>query len=386
MITHKKMIQTVVLIMSIVIVFIAFCPYIQASAFIAFSSSNGKRYSFSKDDLSLIYQSTKNFVKDSVDSNDSACYGNDWLIMDLARDDEPVPNDYLDSVIQTLETNNGNLHTNAYDYTNYARVTLALTSLGTDASNIAGYNLIEKVANLEEVQKQGINGIAYALLALDSGNYAFPEECSFTRKDYVKTILDAQLPDFGWDFAGKEADPDMTAIIIQALAPYYDSDTKVKEAVDAGLNTLSALQQGDGGFTTPDAGYAESSESCAMVILALLSLNIDPDKDERFIKNGLSPIDNLCSFAAEDGGFLHILDGRVNPLATDQCFRALVGYNRFKAGKTSFYDMTDQVSKQAQRKTKLPVPASSLLWIIPIVMCIAVIILIIRFKRRNTDQ
>ena len=56
MITHKKMIQTVVLIMSIVIVFIAFCPYIQASAFIAFSNSNGKRYSFSKDDLSLIYQ------------------------------------------------------------------------------------------------------------------------------------------------------------------------------------------------------------------------------------------------------------------------------------------------------------------------------------------
>lgn len=38
----------------------------------------------------------------------------------------------------------------------------------------------------------------------------------------------AQLDDGGWSLAGSTADIDMTAIAIQSLAPYYDSDAKLK--------------------------------------------------------------------------------------------------------------------------------------------------------------
>ena len=260
-----------------------------------------------------IYLATQANIISMMDKSENAVYGNEWFILDLARDDKDISPAYLQSVIDTITQKNGVLHTGNVDYTNYAKLVLTLSSLGIDATDVEGYNLVQMVSSFPLVEQQGINGVIYALLALDCQNYELDPPAdisvSITRDTYINAILDSQLPDGGWDWADKAADPDMTAMAVQALAPYYEKNEEVKLSIDTALQTLSNMQQPDGGFTTEDASFAESSESVAMVIMALTSLGINPTEDTRFIKNGYTTIDNLCTFAADGGGFKHTIDG-----------------------------------------------------------------------------
>lgn len=292
-------------------------------------------------DLMNVYQETRAKVASSMETKEQAVYGKEWLALDLARDGLNVTGYYEQDLVATIINNNGVLHTNTGNYTNYAKATLVLTALGMDAAKIGGYDLTQKLMDFEAVSAQGINGIVFALLALDSAEYPITSNNGVTRDTFINAILGGQLSDGGWDFAGKAADPDMTALALQALAPYYTTNSSVQESVNRALETLSKLQTANGGFQTEDAAYAESSESTSMVILALLALNIDPAKDPRFIKNGKTTLDNLCSFAVEGGGFKHIATGGYNALATDQGYRALTGYFRFLENLTSVYNMTD---------------------------------------------
>ena len=85
-----------------------------------------------------------------------------------------------------------------------------------------------------------------------------------------------------------------------------------------------------------------NSESCAQVIVALTALGIDPAADSRFVKNGASPLDGLCAFACEGGGFRHSEEqAEPDGMATEQGFYALAAYDRFWQGMTSLFDMTD---------------------------------------------
>jgi len=94
----------------------------------------------------------------------------------------------------------------------------------------------------------------------------------------------------------------------------------------------------NGGFGSVDG---ICTESCAQVIVALTALGIDPETDPRFVKNGMSPVDAMCLFAAPNGGFAHIPGDTVNGMATEQGQYALAAYFRFKEGKTALYDMRD---------------------------------------------
>lgn len=292
-------------------------------------------------DLLSVYKEAQAKADSILNTKEGAVYGNEWLALDMKRDAQKVSGYYVESLVNKIIDSNGILHTGKGDYTNYAKAILTLTAFGIDASDINGINLIEKLADFSSVSAQGVNGVMYALLALDSATYELPEGSEVSRDTFVNTILGAQLSDGGWDWANKAADPDMTAIAIQALAPYYSTDNVVQAAVNRALDTLSKLQQKDGGFQTEDAAYAESSESSAMVILALCALGIDPSKDTRFIKEGKSALDNLCTFAVEGGGFAHTKGGGYNALATDQGYRALAGYMRLVRGVSSFYDMNE---------------------------------------------
>ena len=88
----------------------------------------------------------------------------------------------------------------------------------------------------------------------------------------------------------------MTAMAIQALAPYYEN-AQVKAAVDAALTFLAGVQNTDGTFSEIP-GTAASAESTAQVIVALTALGIDPTADTRFVKSGVSVVDALCGFSA----------------------------------------------------------------------------------------
>ena len=186
------------------------------------------------------------------------------------------------------------------------------------------------------IQTQGINGPIWALIALDSHNY--PTSGDVTREKLIETILGAVLEDGGWTLSGTKADPDMTAMAIQALAPYYKTNETVKAAVDKALEALSALQRNDGGF---GSWGTVNSESCAQVIVALTALGIDPTADSRFVKNGLTVLDALASFYVTGGGFRHTAGGDLDGMATEQGYYALAAYYRFVNGQTSLYDMVD---------------------------------------------
>lgn len=265
--------------------------------------------------------------------------GGEWMVLGLARSGRTVPEGYYDAVVKYVKDNidsNGRLDKNKA--TENARIILALTAIGKDVTNVDGHDLLAGLNEMSYLSKQGINGAIFTLIALDSHSYTPAGDV--TRDKLVQAILDAQISsDGGWSLDGKNADVDMTAMAIQALAAYYKSNSSAKKAVDKGLSWLSSVQQNDGGFTSWGAA---NSESCAQVIVALTALGIDPTKDSRFIKNGVSVLDALCSFAVNGGGFKHLAtETSANGMATEQGFYALVAYYRLLNGQTSLYDMTD---------------------------------------------
>lgn len=272
--------------------------------------------------------------------------GGEWVALGLARSgfiSDTLAEQYAQAAYQYVKKKGSSTISDSKSTEN-SRMILALTSIGKDPSDVAGYDLLEPLADLDYVKSQGINGPIFALIALDSHDYEIPKavagKTQTTREALIDAILAAQLSDGGWNVNGNGADADMTAMAIQALAPYYSSNAKVKSAVDDALKRLSKMQEVNGGYTSWGTANAES---VAQVIVALTSLGIDPASDGRFIKNGYSTLDALATFYNDKGGFKHSQSDTTssNGLATEQAYYALASWYRLKAGKTALYDMSD---------------------------------------------
>ena len=286
--------------------------------------------------LEKIYKTTGDYIA-ALGTPGVGSTGGEWMVIGLARSGRTVPAGYYDNVVEYVKANaDANERLHRAKVTDNARIILALTSIGKDVTNVGGHNLLKGLDNMAYVQKQGINGPIFTLIALDSHNY--PTMGDVTREKLIQVILDAQLPGGGWNLSGENADTDMTAMAIQALAPYYKTNETVKAAVDKALEALSALQRNDGGF---GSWGTVNSESCAQVIVALTALGIDPATDSRFVKNGSTVLGALAGFYVDGGGFKHTADGERNGMATEQGYYALAAYYRFVNGQTSLYDMSD---------------------------------------------
>ena len=283
------------------------------------------------------YQTTGDLLE-TLGTPNVGSVGGEWMVIGLARSGRTVPDGYYENVVKYVQENcDADERLDENRATDNARVILALTAIGKDVTNVGGHNLLAGLDEMSYVTYQGINGPIWTLIALDSHDYA--PQGDVTREKLIDAILDAQLPDGGWDMMGKAADTDITAMAIQALAPYYDTNDAVKAAVDKALDALSAMQNDDGTFSTAFSG--KTSESTAQVIVALTALGINPATDSRFIKNGLNAVDGLCSFYVDGGGFRHIASGDLDGMATEQSYYALAAYYRLLAGQTSLYDMSD---------------------------------------------
>ena len=283
---------------------------------------------------------------DTLDTikTDELTFGSEWLVIALARSGRDVPDSYYDSVVKAVQSAKGQLSDKKS--TEYARTILALTAIGKDPADVGGYDLLARLADMDDVTYQGINGAIFALLALDSGKYDVPAAAEggtqVTRDGLVAYILAQQLSDGGWALSGTSADPDVTAMALQALAPYRTGDETVDAAVDKGVQLLSDMQLSDGGYSS---WGTLNSESCAQVLIALAALGIDPVSDSRFVKNGLTVLDALLAYAVS-GGFRHTVDGEADAIATEQALCALTAYARLLDGKTALYDMTDVLGGQ----------------------------------------
>ena len=293
-------------------------------------------------DHKTIYESTGAYIK-SLGTPSVGSTGGEWMVIDLTRSGYECPEGYYENVVEYV---NGNINDKEQLHraksTDNSRVILALTSAGYDVTDVDGHNLLMGLTDMTYVKKQGINGPIWALIAFDCHNYEIPVNVDaaeqVTREKLIAYILEKQLEDGGWALSGNAADPDMTGMAIQSLAPYYSSNSEVKAAVDKAIICLSEKQYPNGGFGSVDG---ICSESCAQVIVALTALGINPETDLRFVKNGVSVVDAMCLFAVEGGGFAHIPDAGINGMATEQAQYALAAYFHFLDGKTSLYDMTD---------------------------------------------
>ncbi len=276
--------------------------------------------------------------------------GGEWAVLGLARSGYDVPDEYYQNYYATVEAYveacGGVLHQKKY--TEYSRVIIALTAIGKDPTDVAGYNLLTPLGDFDKTIWQGINGPIWALIALDSGNYAMPQnpdaETQATRQMYVDEILSRQLADGGWSLTGTggsadAADPDITGMALQALAK-YTSDSDVQTAVDKALACLSEMQDETGGYAS---WGTTNSESVVQVVVALCELGVDLE-DSRFVKNGNTLPDNLLSYQQSDGSFKHTSDGSgSNQMATEQGFYGLVAALRAANGNNSLYRMSDAI-------------------------------------------
>ena len=289
---------------------------------------------------------TAAYLSASVPDPGVSSIGGEWAVIGLARNDS-LPADYAASyysnLVRTLRDAGGVLH--RVKYTEYSRVVIALSSLGFDPTDVAGYDVLSPLGDFDQVCWQGVNGPIWALIALDSRGYDVPTapegKRQTTRDALVDAVLDSEIAGGGWALSGSVPDVDMTAMALTSLAPYRGARADAAAAIERGLSVLSSLQGEGGGYG--DAGSA-TSESCAQVVVALASLGIDPASDERFVKESGSVLDALCAFAVPGGGFKHVADGEVNGMATEQGFYALVAYERLLSGKTSLFDMSDVAS------------------------------------------
>lgn len=300
-------------------------------------------------------QSSAAFMLSSVRSPEVGSIGGEWAVIGLARSGYSVPADYYDEYYTRVEKYvkncSGVLHERKY--TEYSRVVLALTAIGRDPSNVAGYNLLMPLGDFDKTIWQGLNGPIWALIALDSGNYDIPKNTSAktqaTRQLYIDEIIKNQMKDGGWSLTGTgDSDPDMTAMALQALAKYQDQKA-VKSATDSALSWLSKNQDSKGGYAS---WGATNVESVAQVIVALCELGISLD-DSRFVKNGHTLTENLLSFRQSNGGFYHVLDGSDgnNQMSAEQGFYALVAIDRAENGKNSLYRMGDVIKATTKPST-----------------------------------
>ncbi|MDD7092917.1 MAG: prenyltransferase/squalene oxidase repeat-containing protein [Eubacteriales bacterium] len=265
--------------------------------------------------------------------------------------------------------------------TEWHRISLAVAASGGDPTSIGEYNgePIDLIADgtynrglTASPGRQGINGWIWALISLDSKRYEVPENAFHQRQDFIVEILQKQLEDGGFALSGKVSDPDITAMAVQALAPYYNSEIvyeytsekikkadedgtsvyiqcqkSVRQVVDECVAWLSSVQAEDGDFYS---WGMQNVESTCQVVVALTSLGIDPLMDERFITDsGNTLLDGILKYRLDNGGFVHSftydpdnptsLPDEANEMASHQSLYTLVALWRNQNGMRTLYDM-----------------------------------------------
>ncbi len=224
------------------------------------------------------------------------------------------------------------------------RIALTLLAIGADGT------IPDEVAS-ESIGKQGVMSLVFGLHLLQNG----AQSTTHTAEEITAELLARQNEDGGWCVTGTRSDADVTAMVLQALAMQKET---CADAIERAITCLSQMQQEDGSFVSYGVSNAES---CCQVIIALTALGIDPETDERFVKNGHSAVDALQGFRLADGSFAHIAGGKRNEHACQQALLAFVALERFVAGKGGLYvfdfDTTD-IPETSDTQTSEPTEPS----------------------------
>ena len=296
-------------------------------------------------DIDTLVNGSAAYVYGQVSVPQVASIGGEWAVLGLARAGYAVPQSWYDGyytrVEQYVQECGGVLHPKKY--TEYSRLLVALSSIGKDGRDVAGYDLTTALGDYRKTIWQGNNGPIWALMALDSANYPMPvnEAASVqaTRQMYIDLILSVQMADGGWvldNTVYTVSDPDMTGMALQALAKYTDQPA-VASAVERGLDCISNMIKNRNLLTYT----ATTSESIDQVLVALCELGVDY-RQNKYMKNGTNLLDALLQFRNANGSFKHDSAGTGdNQMSAEQGLYTLAAVKRFLNGQNSLYRMTD---------------------------------------------
>lgn len=283
----------------------------------------------------------------------------DWSVFGLARlgvDGEPY-GEFADKAASYVADKKGKLN-DKDKATEWHRLTVALQAAalrvdGVDVTNIRGYDLIKDGTYncmLGSPSRQGANGTAWALIAMDTKGYVVPNGAPYGREVLIKDLLNTQQSDGGWGLSENGGTTvDITGMALQALAPYSTGSEKyrvnrdgqeveitVKAAVDKGVAYLRKAQ------ALSKDGSLGDCEGTAQAIVAFTALGLDPAKEKSL--DGASLVDGLMAyFDNGTGAFTRKESGTfsANAMTTDQALYAIAAYTRFLNGDTSLYDFRD---------------------------------------------
>ena len=277
---------------------------------------------------------------------DAYTYGQEWEIYAFATSGRKIDDALIANYKKSLTVHKAEWSGNTAKVTDCERVALALTALGEDITSFDGVDLIADICSHEDLVASA-NNVVYALIALDeagiSNEVLRASGSSWTRAQLVCALLSFQNPDGGFTIdAGGASNVDMTAMALQALAPYVDNDAcavalasngqpSVASAVDNALGFLRGQMNG-----LCDFGSVESN---AQVLLALVALGKDPVNTKNGFATGAnSLITAICAYEVADGkGYAHTMEsdgkpGNANALATVQALRSLSAYKSAGSG------------------------------------------------------
>ena len=299
-----------------------------------------------------VYADTKKYIQNNVPAPVVASDRGEWAVLGLARAGVALSDAYIqayyDKVVAYVKANIGSdgvlvdPESHNPTVTDNERIILALTAIGKDPANVGGKNLLaalqdRNIMQVTNTSDTDINGLVFGLLALNSGNY--------TQDSYwlVQAILTQQNEDGSWSASADTkptGDVDMTAMALQALAPYCNEggDTTVNAAVDKALQWLTAKYK--------NTGYT-SAESCAQVVVALSALQLNANSDSSFVKTvdgaPTSVLGDLLRYYLGEGqGFKHAASLKTaDQKATEQALYAMAAYERYCRRTNALYDMTD---------------------------------------------
>ena len=103
---------------------------------------------------------TAQYMYKTVKSPQVGSIGGEWAVLGLARSGYEVPEEYYQDYYGTVEAYvkacDGNLHDKKY--TEYSRVIVALSAIGKDARDVAGYDLTKPLGDYDKTIWQGLNG------------------------------------------------------------------------------------------------------------------------------------------------------------------------------------------------------------------------------------
>lgn len=283
---------------------------------------------------------------DANRTTDAYTYGQEWEIYAFAKSGRKIDDALIKNYKKSLAAHKAEWAGSTAKVTDCERVALTLAALGEDITSFDGVNLAAVICSHDDLTASA-NNLVYALIALDeagvSDEVLSASGSSWTRAQLVCTLLAFQNSDGGFtiDAAGA-SNVDMTAMALQALAPYVDGDAcaaalasngqlSVASAVDKALDFLKGQKNG-----LCDFGSVESN---AQVLLALVALGKDPANSKNGFATGAnSLITAIAAYEVADGkGYAHTMgsdgkSGNANALATVQVLRALSAYKSAGAG------------------------------------------------------